>query len=411
MWGMGANARVPMRRRTRVPLVTWSQAAVDALQAHYWQLQDPASCERALYIYPWDWGLTSQMRDYSDAAIAAMGTGRTIHFVKDGRARPIYCAERGWLECFFKPMSGNRCRRSSAELGNTTAAVVPASPEDLVKLLVSDEPVLHVGHWGWVSFTVNASLASSVLPMKIWDQMVSTGGVQLWDTCGNPLHDATLRREDPELYHHLVLSALRTMLTPIMFRPEDAISKLAASRAESLAVPTSDRGSHCVAVHIRWTDKKDDGGVTAKLSFTVDHVATALERLERATSMTYRCVLLMSDDDEAAAKALRGLLGDAYQVKLISRVRDLFPSQAEYEIYRKKGHFHVRDYFGARDPAMALAYSQEVFVDIETAARTADYVIGPGSSGVSQLVAQYIGARRRMDANAVALWQEDVLRV
>lgn len=411
MWGMGAHARVPLKRRVGVPLVTWSNEAIEALRAHYWQLQDPSTCDRVLYIYPWSWGLTSQVRDYSDLAIAAIGARRTIHFVKDG-PRPIYCPERAWLECFFKPMSGTKCRRAKDELSRVVPPVSPTGLDSMLTLLLSDAPAVHLAHWPWVGFMVNATSGSRVFPTELWESLQSTGGVRMWDTHGHALNASAVQREDPELYYTLALSALRTMLSSIMFAPKDEIQRLAQARAAELE-PSShnQRRQHnpCVAVHLRWTDKKDDGGVAAKMNFTADHVAIALTRLEKLTSRSYRCVLLLSDDEEAATVALRSLLGDAYEVKPISRMRSLFSSQADYDVYRKKGHFHVRDYFGSRDPAMAHAYVREVFVDIHTAALAAEFLIGPGSSGVSQLLAQYMGARMRVDANAVAMWQEDVL--
>jgi hypothetical protein len=45
------------------------------------------------------------------------------------------------------------------------------------------------------------------------------------------------------------------------------------------------------------------------------------------------------------------------------------------------------------------------------AARHADYLIGVGSSSVSVLVAQLMGASRRAGGDAFAVWQEDVLGI
>ena len=38
----------------------------------------------------------------------------------------------------------------------------------------------------------------------------------------------------------------------------------------------------------------------------------------------------------------------------------------------------------------------------------ADVLVGVGTSGVSQLIAQMIGGRNRVDGNALSLWQEDM---
>jgi hypothetical protein len=407
MWGMGVDARRQMTRRTHVPLVTWTKAASDMLERAWVKLQNPPSCRRILYMYPWNWGLTSQMRDYSDAAIVSLATGRTLMYVQDAY-RTKWCAKDAWIECYFQPLSGELCRRTQSELKDAPQFDTKRSkrfmPGTTIKFLFGDAPAAHVVNNTRFDFVIDNP---AFFPHAIWEKMLKNNHVRVSDTFGNMINMTELKGNRPNLYHTLSLSALRTMLAPIIFKPKPYIEVIARARAKNLT-----RAHHnCVAIHLRWTDKKEDGGVAAGIEYTVDHIPPALERLERRTGRSYQCLLILSDDDVAARRALVTKLGDTYDVKPVSRLQGVFASEMDYQIYRKRGHAYFEQEVAQRDPQRAYAYSREVVIDIVTASLAADYLLGVGSSGVSQVLAQFIGADRKVDANAIAIWQEDVLMV
>merc|ERR1712216_123717 len=53
----------------------------------------------------------------------------------------------------------------------------------------------------------------------------------------------------------------------------------------------------------------------------------------------------------------------------------------------------------------------QVLAEVYAAAEWSQYVVGCGSSGVSQLLAQLLGARFGMDPNVLGLWEDDPLSV
>jgi hypothetical protein len=402
MWGMGVDARKNTTRRTRVPLVTWTKSASDMLERAWVDMQHSMSCNRALYMYPYHWGLTSQMRDYSDAAIASLATRRKLLFVQDAR-RPKWCAKDAWLECYFQPLSGESCRRKLSELRDTPQFAANGAA-DMLAMLASDAATVHVVNRTRFDYVVDHP---ALFPYELWEKMLANRDVIALDTFGESINMGNLKTEHPELYHTLSLSALRTMLAPVIFKPTPDILAIARARASELMQTQK----QCVAVHLRWTNKKADQGVSARMEHNVDTIPASLDRLERRTGRSYRCLILLSDDWATATRQLMTKLGDTYDVKPVSRLNETgtFISTEEYDIYRVQGHTYFEQHVLLHDPDRAYAYAREVIVEIVAASLASDYLMGVGSSGVSQILAQYIGAKRRVDANALAVWQEDML--
>lgn len=107
-----------------------------------------------------------------------------------------------------------------------------------------------------------------------------------------------------------------TLLSPTISKPIAEITAIARVRANIL----SSRHRHCVAVHVRGTDKQKDGGVASKMNQSINHIPAGLERIERRTGRSYACLLLLSDDVKAAREALITQLGDTYDVTPLSSV-------------------------------------------------------------------------------------------
>lgn len=403
MWGIGADARMPIARRTRIPLVTWSPQAVEHVEKAWRRVQFRKSCDRTLYTYAFKWGVTSQMRDYSDLTmVAVLAFDRTLVLVEDA-TRPKWCAQNNWLGCFFEPVDNGACKKFSTDLVDVRAVrawPVPGGTEDVAGALAIREPVLQLRN---VSRFVGIVNETSYFPHKLWDELLDLNYIHVRDSFGNAVDMRDYRTDRPSLYHTLAVSALRSILSGILFRPQRDLLDLIKERAVQL----KKHHQHCIAVHLRWTDKNLDGGAATMINGTTQHVISALDRVEQRTGRSYQCLLIMSDDDENAVAALQGTLGDTYDIVRVSQVHTLFHSKEEYEIYRHIGHEYMlnktRD-----DPEQAYAYYDAVLIDVYAAAEAADYLIGVGTSGVSQLLSQLLGSKRRADGNAFTVWQEDV---
>ena len=103
--------------------------------------------------------------------------------------------------------------------------------------------------------------------------------------------------------------------------------------------------------------------------------------------------------------ALKRHLDPKFNVRTLCNISKLLHTDAERKAYSTLGHKFFR-----APSARTYEYHSSVFVDIIAASR-ADVLIGVGGSGVSQLIAQRMGGRERVDGNALALWQEDLSKV
>jgi len=484
-WALGADARFPLARLSQPPLITWRPEAAHRLERVWRDLQFgggggvPASqaqssggsthrCGRALYVHPYEYtvGITSQARDFSDTLIASVFTfRRTVVIAAPNATRdrarmhrnasaPDYrshtwCAENTWLECFFERFSGSACARDVPLDG------VPLVTGHNLSAISSAAPVLELAR---DSRYYPLLIDTTLFPHELWSYLVTANLVSLHDPAsGAPVPFASMqtyarRMNAPRLYHQLALSALRSMLAGVVFRPTPRLAGAAGSVLARLR-PQLQNAGPCLAVHFRWTDKAMDGGVAARMGQSAAHIPAAIERIRQRTGRRYSCFLVVSDDAEAAADALAAVLKRHHQqgkqlggergsgagassgvhdavVVPVTRVKDLFlkGSGADYSQYRTWGHRYflhravVTSAAAANGAAasnltkvpagpsteLMFGYYDSAVIDALVAAQASDYLIGVGSSGVSQLIAQWMGSARGADGNAFAVWQEDV---
>lgn len=409
LWDSGADAREPMKKYDLIPLVTWTKEAERFIAERWQNVQHRATCDRAVWFHPWDWGITSQLRDYTDLAIISVFTfNRTIVplLLDSGEKYRKWCSDAYWLECFFKPFQGDQCH-------NVT---LPREGEGIYELsdLGSNRPYFRIETRGSALLHQHETL----FPNEMWDVLVARQDVVFQDP-GAPhaMMDARwLKRHKPEIYYGLSLSALRAILAHEVLHVRPNILAKAQALVQDTNIPAHEP---VVAIHFRRTDKKGDRGVTKRLSFSDSFVHLALARLNHvkpfslknsdSTDLVYRTFLVLSDDPRAIEE-LRHDLGPGYQVHGLSDLKTFFKSEADYRRYLTRGHtFMTNRAMWNKDPQAVQDYFAAVIVDAVAAGLRADYLIGMGSSGVSQLIGQWIGGRHRTEGNALSLWQEDLV--
>jgi hypothetical protein len=403
MWALGANARTVPPRRRSVPLVTWSPDAVSMVADTWRAAQRPTSCNRALFVYPSYWGITSQMRDFGDVALVSLAFQRPLRHIRHAR-QPIWCPANTWLGCFFDGFDSTGC---DGGLPNATAfhpeTSTPASRRATFKQLRSQH-VLVAKYLSDFSFVLDDEL---FFPTKLWERLLDAAIVQITDSkTGLAIDSGTLKRRQPSMYHTLAISTLRTILIPAVFPPREDIRRAASHKINLFRIRDA---RPCLSLHLRWTDKQADGGVAAKMQHNVDFIIPALDRIAQITRRSYSCLVLLSDDDLHALPVLKtALRSRGIKIFVLTRLSSFFERADQYKMYARIGHSYLSSHLCTDK---AFEYFRHVVIDIVCAALTSDVLIGVGSSGVSQLVAQYMGYAHGVEANAVALWQEDVLRI
>jgi hypothetical protein len=412
LWAMGANARSIPPRRRNVPLVTWSPDAVAVVAAAWRAVQQRAAvpttkCARMLFVYPSYWGITSQMRDYSDAALLSLAFRRPLQHINDSR-QPKWCPENTWLGCFFEGFDTESCRKNGKGAQSLTPNTSTLALRDHTFNQLGGPHSLVVKYLSELTFVLEDPM---FFPTALWEDLINANLVHFANSqTGAPIDPGVLKQRSPNLYHTLALSCLRSILVPAAFPPQmrirtAAYERLMAMRSELATVQP------CVAVHLRWTDKPSDGGIAMQMQqLNAAFIVSALDHINAIVERPYRCVVLLTDDDKRALYLLEDALKHR-DVKLIvsSLVSDFFKNNDDYKLYSQVGHSFVSGVMLKTSPENAFAYFRQVVVDIICAAALSDLLIGLGSSGVSQLLAQYMGHSHRVDPNAIALWQEDLL--
>jgi len=191
---------------------------------------------------------------------------------------------------------------------------------------------------------------------------------------------------------------LRTLLKPTAFMK----AKLDEVRRTRAYLPDP-----MVVIHIRRTDKGKDGAPLMKQEKASDPKQTLfiIQRLlasaERLSQKAFGSIFVISDnpyilmDKEVPEILSTGTLEKA--VVLMSRAG---VDVVDIEKLAKGGHY-----------SLPLAIRREMNANLTAemlwAGERASYVIGNGRSGVSQALAQLIGARLRIDPNYVSLFEDD----
>jgi hypothetical protein len=272
--------------------------------------------------------------------------------------------------------------------------------------IFSGPTVLHMAYDARFTFILDEP---KYFPRRLWDSMIKDGLIHFRDRSDRFIDSKLLSASDPHLYHTISVSALRTILTSVIFKPLPHI--LAESTRKRLRIGKRT----CIALHLRWTDKQNDGGAAASLSHNVDHVSPALARMKERFAHFPSCVILLTDDDRRAVPMLTAELEGRFDIDLLSQISGMLaPSLAWYDTYETKGHENFVKLASSKklqDRGIAFKYFQSAIVDAIVASHASNAFIGMGSSGLSQLVSQYIGFRRHVDANAFVVWQEDVMHI
>ena len=240
LWAAGADARMTIVKYDRIPIVTWTEEAEQTILPRWQAVQhDRAACDSVAWVYPWDFGITSQLRDYSDLAIISVFTfGRPLLPRMDGRTFPQWCGDAFWLACYFQPFAGQQCKD-----------VVPEGPwvgrNDLKELGDASKPFLQLTDRtrGWALLHDH-----TLFPNDLWDALVTNQSVLYKDTQSQvvmPLANVLdLKRVEPTFYYHLSLSTLRAIMARHIFKVRPEIEKKAEDLLQDLPV-----GEPTLALH------------------------------------------------------------------------------------------------------------------------------------------------------------------
>lgn len=402
LWASGADARKPMKVYPyQIPLVQWTEETERYIAERWHSVQHRRSCDRVVWFQPWYWGITSQIRDYIDLVIISVFTFDRMIIPQKWHSK--WCPDAHWLECFFQPLQGHQCDDVQPE-GKQTQVLTELGdpiPSYRLKYLKRGSALLD-DH-------------NTLFPNEMWDTLITHHEIVFRDPeAPHAIIDATLLKRDfTELYYGLSLSALRAILAKVILQVRPKILAKAKALVKKVSSSHDNDMKPFFAVHLRRTDKKLDEGITGSLALPgVSFVQQALAQFVQITkSNPINGTLLVLSDDPRAIDELREdqELGTSYKIHGLSDVQTFFHEGKDYQGYLKDGHAYMeKQEMFDKDPQAVYDYYESVIVDAMAAGLRADYLIGMGCSGVSQLIAQWIGSREHTEGNALSLWQEDL---
>lgn len=222
---------------------------------------------------------------------------------------------------------------------------------------------------------------------------------------------------DPFLMTSLRVSMFRSiMLGPERFKP---VKKIQDRSSDLLKDYVESKHSPQLTIHIRRTDKTEEfkrsttdfskKTMTDNYFFdhnqSIHHFGKLVEILENSTNIHFKSYFFLSDSPDMYNR-LDALESYFYLNKqstdskverfMSSYIHDEFQGNEEF---KTNGHLKVNH----------MGLNQDVVACYFAASEHSSYIIGMGSSAVSQAISQRIGARLGVTPDAIAVWEEDFI--
>jgi len=432
-WGSGFDAKFSAVPRTsfRDKWLTWNADAEVIFDRWWRRTQLPAEgcaarAENSGFLsarVDMEWGITSAMRDVEDQLLFGLLENKLVVFSDFVEQKDVIVdamtqyskqcggtGSRAWLEeCYFENLTActgefraGRMGCPEQQLGRRTFKLTSDYSWFLQKSQPLWDELVRAGAVGWRAASAESRLLNSPAALRNISE----------------LELAELGREGPGQRQEAAerLGMLRALLLRVAFRPGAALREAIASIERRTGLAEAARTGPLAVVHVRRTDKAIDflggaqrpdersayaagsGSVASSLTAIGDVLLPWLERATQPLSGLF----LMSDDwhsyePEATKRLVRSLRNTSLKVMFDEESRRLEPADAAK---LSLGH----EAWGNK-----AAIGLQVLAESFAAAKQADYIVGCGSSGVTQLVAQLIGGRVGMDPNVLGLWEDDHL--
>jgi len=390
-------AAMPKAKR---PLLMWDAVATK----QYFEnevlrpLQFPDQCKVSKYltIDAFNWGLLSQVRDFADQLMAGLYYNRTVvldlttyeKFSNNWESAFLGC-KRPYLECFFPSFSSCTYNETLRDKGIRTK-------EEAEKL--------GAHHWPFTAWVIPHT--GKFFPEWLWNTFVRRDLVRLHDgTRVRPASANMFEGYSPDLVASMKTSMLRSLLVPAALTPLPPAIKMADEilGSQPYELPM-------LAIHIRRTDKTDEDPYYAAFHkfLPTKYFFKIARQLEEREGVTFKSVFIMTDTPGLVPQIKKSGVAKAEM-----RGDPTILHNNWFEVQKKlKGAAYMKQFEGGYKHVSAEVKRQYQFsflAEVFAAARHSSYVLGSGSSGVGQIIAQSIAARTGVDPNMFGIWTEDWL--
>jgi hypothetical protein len=215
------------------------------------------------------------------------------------------------------------------------------------------------------------------------------------------------------------MGIVRALLAPLLLKPSSLVRRK-VERLEQQLLPAGQPDAPMLVIHLRRTDKMHempawfqdafnatpgDPGVKSWGDYrqSLRSIVALVKYAERLAGRPYGAFFVISDDPELVEEDALSHLQSAFAQRPTPLfnpfIREHFQGDSTW---RAKGH-----QIFASNSAADADLDIELMTDVEFASRHGSHVVGCGRSGITQLIAQRLGAREGMDPNQLALFEDD----
>lgn len=381
LWASGFDAKMaPQKIASNSSTLSWrtlvwTKETVDTFREVYNEAMNPSVCDDIDDVTIADkpyWGLTSRIRDFQDILIGLAIKGTLVLHRNGGAGCPDESASHSdpFMRCIFEPFS--RCQNETSLHPSYPARTrmddVEKNPSHFI------QPLLKVLR--------GAGLAESG---------VSNTG----------------QEESGEPAGYQYLGAIRSLLQTTAFKFSARVEKRVAELEKSFG----NFDGPMLIVHIRRTDKVTDSqqmpdwydvsGDDISLMESLKTILKLIEFAESHAGKHYKSLYVISDDPRVFGveynKVLQNATARAARILYNPYINEAFSGDNRW---LKNGHTsRSSDDHGAIDLELAA--------DMHFAIKHGSHIVGCGRSGISQFIAQGLGAKYMVDPNALGVFEDD----
>jgi hypothetical protein len=386
-WAAGFKSGVPNEVLNRIVhtnqfVIQWTEAVARDFEKTWMETIFSSNCSIPVsrIVVP-SWGFFSASRDVLSTLLEVMVEGHRAQV--QGSKWNHFCAsklskDRFW-GCYFENAVGKECVKER----NITQK----------------------------SLRINLVHA---LELDLFKRHVQLNNIQVRRSGSFQLINMT-SQEFAEWSFPLFISVARSLSFPIVYHPNLATQE----RLSFLEQLFGDLCGPVLALHIRRTDKARDPGQPSLLRSRGEkqislHVYGEMIRVvEHDLSISFNSVILLSDDLDSYFNREDWFIGLSNQTAEVV-VNPFWLEHSSFlndSNWKNRGHDILSE---IRTSEKTNDFDKHTFhlnivSDALLASKHSDFLVGCGSSGVSQFISQGIGMRKQTDGNWFSLWEEDFL--
>ncbi|KAG7343406.1 hypothetical protein IV203_021351 [Nitzschia inconspicua] len=454
MYTAGYDARVFVKPSTN-PYISWQWTAkteryIDNL---YNSVMNPTSCSRdtqnqgqhTIRLLKQPWGLGSRIRDTVDIMLAALDVNRTVLHAGTTTQCPFLTPngqvimnininnnelQDPYMNCLYQTFS--KCQGVSPvnQLVNVRRAwglfnEVPGGTL-VERRRYTQRDIDQAVHRWWkellhhglhaVQYTTESS--TGITTTTTTTTISESSSMQQ-----QPLLSSRTLTKPPMASLDDKYSVIRALMARQVFSPSKVTpwvqqrvveleqqANLVGSSSLSSSTTTSVFQSPTLVVHLRRTDKVRDEAPLypheqrPSIPETLVVIRALMRAAQRLSGMEFRSIFFMSDEPQAFRREHIEYLSSTLPQRPVVFFSDyVWKTLSNHSEYRDRGHeFFI-------DSIDHDIMDHELVATMTFAAKHGSYLVGYGRSGVSQLLAQLIGAKHRICPSQVSLFEDDMV--